>query len=538
MNSILIDTFLVYREERDSHLYSEHLEAFFCKECKKQFPNREAEFRHYLHYHQKSEFPCPKNGCRYRAAFRKDLWNHIEQIHSDSLHCTFEGCVKIFNSIDELNNHIQDDHLRVNLIHKCSWPGCGMTFEKRQHLLTHSRLHVKYKYFKCKWPQCSYGSTVKANLLTHVRLRHLKVPPSRKQKIEQNVPDELYNRAYEFLQVVSEDEGEESLSTPNQPVTDQSAPMQTDSTNDGSKETTAAINSVDSVDHRLLYSYYCKYKGCEKNYLTKQALIKHVRVFHLKEKNYTCSWPGCTKAFSEKRPLRCHMLIHRKLKPFKCKWPGCMYRTEAKFSLLSHIRKRHLKVPASRREQREKNISNELFDRAHDYVEFLPEADPMNSNDKTNQSKQQQKLTNTKAINNRIGPSLDKKPGSFTSNSSSNPVENPSGGENLDDNFCKQCKRQFCDREEVCKHFMEKHMDASLATPIDTVVAIHQVQPPLTANATSQRTANTTASSSAMGLLFNKRTSNNNVCAPSLSKDFPFPCLFEKCPWTCETEFV
>lgn len=128
-----------------------------------------------------------------------------------------------------------------------------------------------------------------------------------------------------------------------------------------------------NIVHNHTVSYSCLYEGCEAILTSQSSLNNHIKTIHLKLKKHKCFWPGCEKEFFSAAQLKLHTRIHANLKPYRCRWPDCSHANSKRFNLLSHIRLCHLKVPASRKQQRELDISDELFEMAAKFVETLPE---------------------------------------------------------------------------------------------------------------------------------------------------------------------
>lgn len=118
--------------------------------------------------------------------------------------CPYKGCGSVLTTQSSLKNHIKAIHLKLKS-HKCTWPGCDRGFYTNAHLVLHTRIHANLKRFLCKWPGCTHANAKRCNLLSHIRLSHLKVPSSRKQQRELNIPDELYDKAVEYVETLPQD---------------------------------------------------------------------------------------------------------------------------------------------------------------------------------------------------------------------------------------------------------------------------------------------------------------------------------------------
>ena len=55
-------------------------------------------------------------------------------------------------------------------LHKCSFPGCEMLFNKKYILRDHLRAHKKEKPWKCEYPGCKKSFTQSGNLKIHKKI--------------------------------------------------------------------------------------------------------------------------------------------------------------------------------------------------------------------------------------------------------------------------------------------------------------------------------------------------------------------------------
>lgn len=60
------------------------------------------------------------------------------------------------------------------------------------------------------------------------------------------------------------------------------------------------------------YKFKCYYSNCEKAYLTKYHLRRHINAAHLQIKSFVCS--QCSKAFSSKQNYKEHEISHSQSK--------------------------------------------------------------------------------------------------------------------------------------------------------------------------------------------------------------------------------
>lgn len=67
--------------------------------------------------------------------------------------CQWSGCLLIFDTPEELYDHLCNEHvgrkLSNNLSLTCDWDNCGVTTVKRDHITSHLRVHVPLKPYRC-----------------------------------------------------------------------------------------------------------------------------------------------------------------------------------------------------------------------------------------------------------------------------------------------------------------------------------------------------------------------------------------------------
>lgn len=116
----------------------------------------------------------------------------------------------------------------------------------------------------------------------------------------------------------------------------------------------------------------CPFEGCGLM-LSRQIYKTHLNR-HLKIKNHKCSWPECDKSFVDRKSLKDHIRIHLNFKRFKCTWPDCGYGSEQRSNVIKHIRIRHLKLPYTKKQEREMNIEFDLLpQKPQDFIEVNKE---------------------------------------------------------------------------------------------------------------------------------------------------------------------
>lgn len=68
--------------------------------------------------------------------------------------CHWADCRRVFNDPEALLEHLSDDHVgrrsTNNLCLECKWNDCGATAAKRDHLVSHLKVHLPFKRESCR----------------------------------------------------------------------------------------------------------------------------------------------------------------------------------------------------------------------------------------------------------------------------------------------------------------------------------------------------------------------------------------------------
>lgn len=93
--------------------------------------------------------------------------NHIS--HTKDILCKWDHCTFRFDNPKMLNDHIEQIHLPSGRSkYQCEWYHCKKTFNQRQKLLRHIRVHTSYKPFTCK--ECNKSFSTEDILAQHLRI--------------------------------------------------------------------------------------------------------------------------------------------------------------------------------------------------------------------------------------------------------------------------------------------------------------------------------------------------------------------------------
>ncbi|CAO3682687.1 unnamed protein product [Rhizopus stolonifer] len=99
-----------------------------------------------------------------------------EEVHS----CQWESCIEEFITIDELINHVKDEHIGSGKTqYYCCWKDCARQqkpFTKRHKMHNHLRIHTGERPFVCTEPDCGKKFSRPDSLTTHVKI-HSNIRP-------------------------------------------------------------------------------------------------------------------------------------------------------------------------------------------------------------------------------------------------------------------------------------------------------------------------------------------------------------------------
>ncbi|KAH7707846.1 hypothetical protein AAVH_24919 [Aphelenchoides avenae] len=217
--------------------------------------------------------------CEDRFPQKQQLANHMH-VHSEERPFACTHCPKKYK---------RKQHLTVHLVvhtgerpFKC--PFCEDTFKYQSHMIIHRRLHTGVKESSC--PECRKGFASKQQLEAH-KATHSEERPFACPYCE---------KRFKY--------------------------------------------QCDLYYHRRIHIggvFQCKFKFCKYWTPQKNLLAAHLKT-HTGERNHKCDL--CDKAFIERTALLKHIrAIHENLKPFKCE--KCDYSAAKKASLMLHVQTVH-----------------------------------------------------------------------------------------------------------------------------------------------------------------------------------------------------
>ncbi|KAJ6218208.1 hypothetical protein RDWZM_009365 [Blomia tropicalis] len=341
------------------------------------------------------EYWCSFDGCRFKSKSLTQVKAHEERRHVKQIvKCVQDGCDSFFDTKDDLNSHMSDIH--SGPLFKCALDLCAKEFNSDYRLKQHIREEHKEEYLTCKL--CSKKFKTRKYLTRHFRNVH----PEDKFTDEvanslDNVElkdasmkctidncDKKFDKRSKLKQHIKEEHKEEYLTCK---FCDKICKTRNNLTNhiwimheegdfkcsfdDCDFSSKYRKNLLNHKKLRHQRARKCTISDCgEMIPITRYQ--RHMSSLH-KIKNYSCSWPDCGKSFADHNALKNHVRIHLNFKRFKCKWPECGYASEQRFTVITHIRVCHFKLPRTKKKQIEMNISPDSLQNPYDYLEVCRE---------------------------------------------------------------------------------------------------------------------------------------------------------------------
>ncbi|KAI8810407.1 hypothetical protein BJ742DRAFT_801725 [Cladochytrium replicatum] len=279
--------------------------------------------------------------------------NGKNAVHS----CSFESCVKRFDTSRKLKRHVRNSHL-LERTYACPVPGCVKSYRRATHLQRHALSHgstdVERKPFVCEQPGCKARFPSRQHLKRHELSHNVEKP----YKCTHESCDEAFTKAAQLRRHVAEHNGTLPFVCTHAGCTK-------------SFKTTQKLRAHERT-HSEDNIYKCGYKDCDQHFPKWSSLQQHIKSEHRREEGATCpmcnksfkwadnlkkhvanthseerdefpcTWNGCFKMLSSARALRLHIrVVHEDIKDFKCR--DCGEAFGYKLSLLNHIKRGHRK---------------------------------------------------------------------------------------------------------------------------------------------------------------------------------------------------
>lgn len=268
---------------------------FVCFTCNKSY------FRDsHLQAHTRSHLPetsrpfvCTVENCKKRFWTSQHLKRHNDMHTGEKpFKCIEPGCTLAFSKHHQLRSHISMFHCPPGTMpFLCTSANCTKSFPTNQKLKAHMRTHEGRRYI-CSHPDCIKNDqeeifTNWSALQLHTRSVHPAICPypSCKGKI---FSQQKGLRAH--MKLHEQHEVEESLL---------GEPGEIDDEN----EHPVKRRRGGEVGR----DWRCAEIGCEKDFKSKKALAVHVRVFHMKRRDFICPSEACNASFGYKHLMQRHV---------------------------------------------------------------------------------------------------------------------------------------------------------------------------------------------------------------------------------------
>lgn len=342
------------------------------------------------------EYWCSYEGCRFKSKSLTQVKAHEERRHVRHIvKCSEDGCGSFFDTKDDLNLHLTDIH--AGPMYKCALHICSKEFQSDYRLKQHIREEHKEEYLTCK--VCTKKFKTRKYLTRHCRNVHPK----------DKLIDEMVAAASEGLDPKG---SQMSCTIDNCDKKFLKRSKLKQHIKETHKEEYLTCNFCDKVcktrnnltNHIWIMheegDFSCPFDECDFSSKFRKNLLNHKKLRHQrvrkcpmndcgemipitryqrhmsslhKIKNYACSWPDCGKSFADHNALKNHVRIHLNFKRYKCKWEGCGYASEQRFTVITHIRVVHFKIPRTKKKQIEMNITLDSVQNPYDYLEVCRE---------------------------------------------------------------------------------------------------------------------------------------------------------------------
>lgn len=225
---------------------------------------------------------------------------HMKQVH-DGIKNAYQckHCNKAYRFYKNLHDHIASSHSNeVNDAESFKCNDCNKVYKTKVNLQTHiTNKHQNSKSIICD--QCGFIGSSIYGLNRHIKNKHL-VP----EKIKcEHCPKVFKNQYYLKYHKLNFHNPQDIR------------PFKC-SVCDMTFTRIALLNAHKRTHLKLSERIKCDYEGCEVRFLFNGEKTKHIRLVHLKVKQYVCDI--CNQAFGTAPTLRYHRYIHTGEKPFSC----------------------------------------------------------------------------------------------------------------------------------------------------------------------------------------------------------------------------
>ncbi|KAH8390548.1 hypothetical protein KR215_004731 [Drosophila sulfurigaster] len=289
-----------------------------CHICQQKFKMATRFEEHMKFHNDKLPFQCPVESCKKGFTSTTGQRHHMEHTHPElcKLHkCTVEGCDKEFPQTRMLTQHLRKEHnIAKPEIHPCS--ECDKVFRCPTALKKHMYKHTGEELpISCNI--CGKRFHINSELRDHL-LRHAGVK----------------NHVCPYC---------------------------------GVGKTTRQEWNKHILTHTKEKQYHCR--QCDHSSHNKQALSNHVKVVHMKIKNFACQY--CGKTFGKSHACKLHERLHTGENCSECKICGKVFLFEKR--LTKHL-KTHEKreVPAAAGAAKPKTDGDDKKDESQEPADVKP----------------------------------------------------------------------------------------------------------------------------------------------------------------------
>ncbi|EDW18437.2 zinc finger protein 135 [Drosophila mojavensis] len=257
------------------------------------------------------------------------LYDEHMKHHNDLLpfQCTVETCKKGFTTSGGLRLHMDHAHSELSEVHACSVEGCGMTFPRPVLLTNHLKKVHQIITSRAKDHPCTVCEKV-FRCSTALK-KHMYKHTGEEKPISCNICNKRFHINSELKDHLLRHAGVKNHVCPYC----------------GVGKTTRQEWNKHILTHTKEKQFQCD--QCDHSSHNKQALANHIKVVHMKIKNYACQY--CGKTFGKSYACKVHERIHTRENCSQCNICGKVLLFER--SLTKHLKtheKRELRATAAK----------------------------------------------------------------------------------------------------------------------------------------------------------------------------------------------